>query len=86
MSRFKVARKQICRLRKSGRWRFFYIIICSFSRPEVVIYLYSSPERYVNHVFNPNIIQDLNRKCDAAKRDIKKGEEITADAMKDEIS
>ena len=51
-----------------------------------VIYLYSSPERYVNHTSNPNTIQDLKRKCDVAKRDIKKGEEITTDATKDEIS
>ena len=51
-----------------------------------VIYLYSVPERYINHTFNPNTLQDLKRKCDVAKRDIKKGEEITTDATKDEIS
>jgi len=49
------------------------------------IYIYSSPERYVNHSFNPNTIQDLKERCDVAKRDIKKGEEITTDATKDEI-
>ena len=49
-------------------------------------YLYSVPERYINHTSNPNTIQSLKRKCDIAKRDIKKGEEITTDAMKDEIS
>jgi SET domain-containing protein len=51
-----------------------------------IIYLYSVPERYVNHSSNPNTIQDLKNKCDVAKRDIKKGEEITTDATKDEIS
>jgi len=51
-----------------------------------VIYLYSSPERYINHISGPNTIQDLKNKCDVAKRDIKKGEEITTDATKDEIS
>ena len=51
-----------------------------------VIYLYSVPERYVNHTANPNTIQDIKRKGDGAKRDSKKGEEITTDATKDEIS
>ena len=51
-----------------------------------IIYLYSSPERYVNHSSNSNTIQDLKNKCDVAKRDIKRGEEITTDATKDEIS
>ena len=50
-----------------------------------VIHLYSVPERYVNHTSNPNTIQDLKKKCDVAKRDIKKGEEITTDATKDDI-
>lgn len=50
-----------------------------------IIQLYSVPERYVNHTSNPNTIQDLKNKCDVAKRDIKKGEEITTDASKDEI-
>ena len=50
-----------------------------------VIYLYSSPERYVNHSSNPNTLQDLKNKCDIAIRDIKKGEEITTDAAKDDI-
>ncbi len=49
-----------------------------------VMQLYSIPERYVNHSPHPNTIQDLERKCDVAKRDIKKGEEITTDASKDE--
>ena len=50
-----------------------------------VIYLYSSPERYVNHSSNPNTVQNLKDKCDVAVRSIKKGEEITTDAAKDDI-
>jgi len=50
-----------------------------------VIHLYSVPERYVNHTSDSNTIQDLKRKCDIAKRDIKKGEEITTDTTKDDI-
>ena len=49
------------------------------------IYLYPKPERYVNHSSHPNTIQDLKKKWDIAKRDIKKGEEITTDAKKDDI-
>ena len=48
------------------------------------IYLYSSPEKYVNHSAHPNTIQDLKEKSDIALRDIKKGEEITTDAKKDD--
>ena len=51
-----------------------------------LIYLYSSPERYVNHSSNPNTIQDLKNRCDIARRGIKKGEEITTDAKKDDTS
>lgn len=50
-----------------------------------VRYLYSIPERYVNHSPNPNTIQDLENQCDVAIRDIKKGEQITTDASKDDI-
>ncbi len=50
-----------------------------------IIYLYSSPERYVNHSSNPNTIQDLNGSCDIAIRNIKKGQEITINARKDDI-
>lgn len=50
-----------------------------------IIHLYASPERYVNHSSNPNTIQDLQKKCDIARRDIKRGEEITTDATKDDI-
>jgi len=49
-----------------------------------VIYLYSSPARYVNHSSNPNTVQNLKKKCDVAVREIKKGEEITTDATKDD--
>lgn len=48
------------------------------------IYLYSSPERYVNHSSSPNTIQDLKNKCDIALKDINKGEEITTDSTKDD--
>lgn len=50
------------------------------------IYLYLEPDRYVNHSDNPNTYQDLENKCDIAVRDIKKGEMITCDATKDDIS
>lgn len=49
------------------------------------IYLYSEPERYVNHSETPNTYQDLTNKCDVALRNIKKGEMITTDAAKDDI-
>lgn len=48
-------------------------------------YLYSVPERYVNHSSNPNTIQDLKKQCDIAIRDIEKGEQITTDSSKDDI-
>ncbi|OGY44630.1 MAG: hypothetical protein A2729_03550 [Candidatus Buchananbacteria bacterium RIFCSPHIGHO2_01_FULL_39_14] len=51
-----------------------------------VIYLYSSPERYVNHSLNPNTLPNLKHKCDIAMKDIKQGEEITTDSTKDDIS
>lgn len=50
------------------------------------IYLYLEPDRYVNHSKAPNTYQDLANKCDIALRDIKKGEMITCDATKDNIS
>jgi len=49
------------------------------------IYLYSEPERYVNHSDNSNTYQNLETKCDVALRDIKKGEMITTDATKDDV-
>lgn len=51
-----------------------------------VIHLYSEPERYVNNSRNPNTYQDLINKCDVALMDIKKGELVTTDAAKDDIS
>lgn len=50
-----------------------------------VIHLYSEPERYVNHSEKPNTYQNLTDWCDVALRDIRKGEMITTDAMKDDI-
>lgn len=44
------------------------------------IYIYSEPERYVNHSDNPNTYQDVQRQYDIALRNIKKGEMITSDA------
>ncbi len=49
-----------------------------------VIYLYSLPERYVNHCDKPNTIQDFTRHCDIALRSIKKGEEITTNAQRED--
>jgi len=49
------------------------------------IYLYSIPERYVNHSKNGNVYPDLKRQCDIAIKDIKKGEEICGDSTKDDI-
>ena len=50
------------------------------------IYLYSEPERFVNHSDSPNTYQDLEKQCDIALRNIVKGEPITTDANKDDIS
>lgn len=50
------------------------------------IYLYSEPERYVNHSETPNTYQDLKKQQEIALKDIKKGEMITTDARKDDIS
>ena len=51
-----------------------------------VRYLYSEPERYVNHSANPNTYQDLRDQCDIVLRDIKKGEMITTNVAKDDIT
>lgn len=51
-----------------------------------IVYLYSKPERYVNHSQDPNTYQDMKHKCDVALRDIRKDEEITTDATKDDFS
>ncbi len=50
------------------------------------VYLYSKPERFVNHSPTPNTYQDLVKKCDIALSDIEKGEVITTDATKDDVS
>ena len=49
------------------------------------IYFYGEPERYVNHAEEANTVQDLQRRCDVALRDILKGEMITTDATKDDV-
>jgi hypothetical protein len=49
------------------------------------IYLYSEPERYVNHSKTPNTYQDHKLQADIALRDIKKGEMITTDATQDDV-
>lgn len=51
-----------------------------------VIYLYPSPARWVNHSSHPNTVQNLKERYDVAIRNVKKGEEITTDATKDDIS
>lgn len=51
-----------------------------------IIYLYSEPERYINHSKYPNTYQDLENKCDIAIRNINLGEMITTNATKDDIS
>ncbi len=48
-------------------------------------FLYSEPERYVNHSDKPNTHQDLNNHCDIALRDIQQDEEITTDSTKDDL-
>ena len=45
--------------------------------------LFSSPGKYVNHSCNPNT-KAIN-KCDVAIRQIKKGEEITADYIAEKV-
>ena len=44
------------------------------------------PERYVNHSCEPNAKTDLANRCDRARRDIKKGEEITVGYGEDGFS
>lgn len=50
-----------------------------------VIYLYPAPTRHANHSSQPNTIQNLKERYDVAARDIKKGEEITTNASKDDV-
>lgn len=49
------------------------------------LYLYSEPERYVNHSKRPNTFQDITNRCDVALVDIQKGEMVTCDATKDDV-
>ena len=51
-----------------------------------ISYLYAEPERYVNHSTTPNTYQDLKNYCDVALKNIAKGEMITTDAAKDDVS
>ena len=48
-------------------------------------YLYSEPERYVNHSDQPNTIPDLVHQVDIALRDIQKDEMITTNQHLDDI-
>jgi len=48
-------------------------------------YLYSEPERYVNHSNQPNTYQDFSLGADRALRNIKRGEMITTDATKEDF-
>ena len=50
------------------------------------VYLYSEPERYVNHSQKPNTYQDLKNHKDIALRSIKKGEMITTNGNQDNVS
>lgn len=50
------------------------------------LFLYSEPERYVNHSDIPNTYQDLENHYDIALRDIDTDEEITTDSSKDDIT
>lgn len=50
-----------------------------------ISYLYSEPERYVNHSTDPNTYQDHTLHADVAIRDIPEGEMITTDARKDDV-
>jgi len=49
------------------------------------VYLYSTPERYVNHSTNPNTNPDTTMRYDVAIRTILEGEEITTDSTKDDV-
>lgn len=48
------------------------------------IYLYDEPSRYVNHLPEGNVYNDLEKQADIALRDIKQGEFITVNATKDD--
>ena len=48
-------------------------------------WLFSTPERYVNHSCEPNVNPNFKEKHDFAIKDIKKGEEIVTDYTKDDV-
>ena len=48
-------------------------------------WLFSTPERYVNHSCEPNTNPNIKDKFDFAIKDIKKGDEILADYTKDNV-
>jgi|SRR3989344_1309729 len=48
-------------------------------------WLFPSPERYVNHSCEPNVLPNFKKKGDFAVKDIKKGDEITTDYRKDKV-
>ncbi len=50
------------------------------------IYLYSVPERYVNHSSDPNTRVDHDIHADVARRNIKRGEAITGNATEDDVA
>ena len=50
-----------------------------------IIFLYPIPARYVNHSKKPNTIQNFTQGYDIAVWDIKKGEEITTDATREDF-
>lgn len=49
------------------------------------IYLYSEPERYVNHSDHPNTNPDLRQHADVAIKNIEKDEMIATDATMDDV-
>ncbi|MDB5189147.1 MAG: hypothetical protein JWL82_104 [Parcubacteria group bacterium] len=50
-----------------------------------ITYLYGEPDRYTNHSDTPNTIQDFERNCDIALRDIEAGEMITTDSSREDF-
>ncbi len=49
------------------------------------LYVYGKTERYVNHSVTPNVVFDLGRQANIARRDIRAGELITVDSRYDDI-
>lgn len=50
-----------------------------------VTHLYGEPDRYTNHSDTPNTIQDFERNCDIALRDIGVGEMITTNSSREDF-